>query len=81
LIVNGDGMVVKRLIAERGTGLEVNDEEFEELDEPPLLFWLLFWLLEDDCVDVESAVAGVEDARLMLLEVEEDELAVLVDDV
>ena len=37
LIVNGDGVVVKRLIAERGTGLELEDEELEELDEPPPL--------------------------------------------
>jgi hypothetical protein len=80
LIVSGDEVVVKRLIAERGTGLEVNDEELEEPDElddpelPP-------WLLDEGCVDVASAVAGVEDARLMLLEVEEDEVGLLVDEV
>jgi hypothetical protein len=79
LIVSGDEVVVKRLIAERGTGLEVN-EELEEPDEPddPEL---PPWLLDEDCVDVASAVAGVEDARLMLLEVEEDEFGLLVDEV
>ncbi len=44
LIVNGDEVVVNRLIAESGTGLEVDDEELEELDDPlPLLS-----LLEED---------------------------------
>ena len=69
--------MVKRLIAERGTGLEVNDEELEEPDDPELPPWLL----DEGCVDVASAVAGVEDARLMLLEVEEDEVGLLVDKV
>ena len=59
-------MVVKRLIAERGTGLELDDEELEELDDPPLPPWLL----EEDWVEV-IAEAGVEDARLMLLLVED----------
>jgi hypothetical protein len=76
LIVNGDDVVVKRLIAERGTGLELEDEEFEELDEPPLPPWLL----EEDWVEV-MAVAGVEVARLMLLDVEEDEDVLLVEEV
>jgi hypothetical protein len=76
LIVNGDDVVVKRLIAERGTGLELDDEEFEELDEPPLPPWLL----EEDWVEV-MAVAGVEVARLMLLDVEEDEDVLLVEEV
>jgi hypothetical protein len=76
LIVNGDGVVVKRLIAERGTGLELEDEELEELDEPPPLPWLL----EDDWVEV-IAVAGVEVARLMLLLVEEDEVVLPPDEV
>jgi hypothetical protein len=41
-MVNGDEVVVKRLIAERGTGLELEEEELEEeLDDPPLPFWLL----------------------------------------
>jgi hypothetical protein len=75
LIVNGDGVVVKRLIAERGTGLELDDEELEELDDPPLPPWLL----EEDWLEV-IAVAGVEEARLMLLLVEEDEV-VLVEEV
>jgi hypothetical protein len=66
LIVNGDRVVVKRLIAERGTGLELDDEELEELDDPPLPPWLL----EEDWVEV-IAEAGVEDARLMLLLVED----------
>jgi hypothetical protein len=79
LIVSGDGVVVKRLIAERGTGLEVNEEldEPDEPDDPELPPWLL----DEGCVDVASAVTGVEDARLMLLEVEEDEVALLVDEV
>ena len=68
-------MVVKRLIAERGTGLAVEDEELEELDDPPLPPWLL----EEDWLEV-IAVAGVEEARLMLLLVEEDEV-VLVEEV
>ena len=76
MIVNGDDVVVKRLIAERGTGLELEDEEFEELDEPPLPPWLL----EEDWVEV-MAVAGVEVARLMLLDVEEDEDVLLVEEV
>jgi hypothetical protein len=79
LIVNGDGVVVKRLIAERGTGLELEDEELEELDDPPLPPWLLPWLLEDDWVEL-IAVVGVEDARLMLLVVE-DEVVLLVEEV
>jgi hypothetical protein len=78
LIVNGDDAVVKRLIADRGTGLE--DEELEELDDPPLPPWLLPWLLEDDWLEV-IAVAGVEDARLMLLLVEEDEVVLLLEEV
>jgi hypothetical protein len=76
LIVNGDGVVVKRLIADSGTGLELDDEELEEPDDPPLPPWLL----EDDWVEV-IAVAGVEVARLMLLVVEEDELVLLVEEV
>jgi hypothetical protein len=76
LIVNGDGVVVKRLIAERGTGLELEDEELEELDEPPLLPWLL----EDDWVEL-IAVEGVEDDRLMLPLVEEEEVVLLPDEV
>jgi hypothetical protein len=76
LIVNGDGVVVKRLIADRGTGLELDDEELEELDDPPLPPWLL----EDDWVEL-IAVEGVEDARLMLLLVEEDEVVLLVEEV
>jgi hypothetical protein len=75
-MVNGDVVVVKRLIAESGTGLEVDDEEFEELDDPPPLPWLL----EDDWVEL-IAVAGVEDARLMLLLVEEGEVVLLVEEV
>jgi hypothetical protein len=74
LIVNGDDVVVKRLIAERGTGLEPDDEE--ELDDPPLPPWLL-----EDWVEVASAVAGVEDARLMLLVAEEDDVVLLVEEV
>jgi hypothetical protein len=62
-MVKGDGVVVKRLIAVRGTGLEDDDEEFEFPDDPPLLPWLF----EEDDVDVVSGVAGVDDARLMLL--------------
>jgi hypothetical protein len=63
-------------MAVRGTGLD--DDEFEEFDDPPLLLWLF----EDDCVDVAIAVEGVEDARLMLLVVEEDEgVLLLVDEV
>jgi hypothetical protein len=75
-MVNGDVVVVKRLIAESGTGLEVDDEEFEELDDPPPPPWLL----EDDWVEL-IAVAGVEDARLMLLLVEEGEVVLLVEEV
>jgi hypothetical protein len=75
LIVNGDGAVVKRLIAERGTGLEPDDEELEELDPP-----LPPWLLEEDWVEL-IAVAGVEDARLMLPVVEEDDVVLLVEEV
>ena len=77
MIVNGDGVVVKRLIAERGTGLEVEDEE---LDDPPLPPWLLPWLPDDDWVEL-IAVAGVDDASLMLLLVEEDEVVLLVEEV
>jgi hypothetical protein len=73
-MVKGDRAVVKRLIAERGTGLELDDEELEELDDPPLPPWLL----EEDWV---IAVAGVEVARLMLLLVEEDEDVLLVEEV
>jgi hypothetical protein len=81
LIVNGDGVVVKRLIAERGTGLEVEDEELDDPPLPPwLLPWLLPWLPDDDWVEL-IAVAGVEDARLMLLLVEEDEVVLLVEEV
>ena len=68
--------MVKRLIAERGTGLEPDDEELEELDDPPLPPWLL-----EDWFEVASAVAGVEDARLMLLVVEEDDVVLLVEEV
>ena len=68
--------MVKRLIAERGTGLEPDDEELEELDEPPLPPWLP----EEDWVEL-IAVAGVEDARLMLPVVEEDEVVLLVEEV
>jgi hypothetical protein len=74
LIVNGDGAVVKRLIAESGTGLE--DEELDELDDPPLPPWLL----EEELLEL-IAVAGVEVARLMLLLVEEDEVVLLVEEV
>jgi len=76
LIVNGDGVVVKRLIAERGTGLELDDEELEELDDPPLPPWLL----GEDWVEL-IAVAGVEDARLMLPAAEEDDVALLIEEV
>ena len=68
--------MVKRLIAERGTGLELDDEELEELDDPPLPPWLL----EEDWVEV-IAEAGVEDARLMLLLVEEDGVVLLLEEV
>ena len=67
-------MVVKRLIAERGTGLEPGDEEFEELDDPPLPPWLL----EEDWGEL-IAVAGVDEAKLMLLVVEEDDVVLLVE--
>ena len=72
--------MVKRLIAERGTGLELDDEELEEFDDPPLPPWLLPWLPDDDWVEL-IAVEGVDDARLMLLLVEEDEVAPLVEEV
>ena len=68
--------MVKRLIAERGTGFEVEDEELEELDDPPLPPWLL----EEDWVEL-IAVAGVEDARLILLLVGEDEVVLPLEDV
>ena len=68
--------MVKRLIAERGTGLEAEDEELEELDDPPLPPWLL----EEELLEL-IAVAGVEVARLMLLLVEEDEVVLLVEEV
>ena len=67
--------MVKRLIAERGTGLEPDDEEPEVLDPP-----LPPWLLEEDWGEL-IAVAGVEDARLMLLVVEEDDVVLLVEEV
>ena len=76
MIVNGDDAVVKRLIAERGTGLEL-DEELEEFDDPPLPPWLLE---EDDWLEL-IAVEGVEDARLMLLLVGEDEVVLLLEEV
>ena len=66
--------MVKRLIAESGTGLE--DEELDELDDPPLPPWLL----EEELLEL-IAVAGVEVARLMLLLVEEDEVVLLVEEV
>ena len=66
---------MNRLIADSGTGLELDDEELEEPDDPPLP-----WLLEDDWVEV-IAVAGAEVARLMLLLVEEDEVVLLVEEV
>ena len=72
--------MVKRLIAERGTGLALDEEELEELDDPPLPPWLLPWLLEEDWVEV-IAVAGVEDDRLMLLLVEEEEVELPVEEV
>jgi hypothetical protein len=75
-MVNGDCAVVKRLIAERGTGLELEDEELDELDDPPPPPWLL----EDDWVEV-IAEPGVEEARLMLLLVEEDALVMLPEEV
>ena len=68
--------MVKRLIAERGTGLEL-DEELEEFDDPPLPPWLLE---EDDWLEL-IAVAGVEVARLMLLLVGEDEVVLLPEEV
>ena len=68
--------MVKRLIAERGTGLEAEDEELEELDDPPLPPWLL----EDELLEL-IAVAGVEVARLMLLLVGEDEVVLLPEEV
>ena len=68
--------MVKRLIAERGTGLEPDDEELEELDDPPLPPELL----EENWVEL-IAVAGIEDARLMLPVAEEDELVLLVEEV
>jgi hypothetical protein len=82
LIVKGDDAVVKRLIAERGTGLEEEDEELEEFPPLPpwLLLWLLPWLPDDDWVEL-IAVAGVEVARLMLLLVEEDEVVLLPEEV
>ena len=67
---------MNRLIADSGTGLELDDEEPEEPDDP----LLPPWLLEDDWVEV-IAVAGVEVARLMLLDVEEDEDVLLVEEV
>jgi hypothetical protein len=70
---------VKRLIAERGTGLDPDDEELEELDDPPLPPLLLPWLLEDDWVEL-IAVVGVEEARLMLLVVG-DEVVLLDEEV
>ena len=73
-------MVVKRLIADRGTGLELDDEELEELDDPPLPPWLLPWLLEDVWVEL-IAVVGVEDARLMLPLVGEDEVVLVAEEV
>ena len=72
-------MVVNRLIAERGTGFEVEDDELDELDDP-LPPWLLPWLLDDDWLEL-IAVEGVEDARLMLLLVEEDEVVLPVEEV
>ena len=72
--------MVKRLIAERGTGLALDEEELEELDDPPLPPWLLPWLLEEDWGEV-IAVAGVEDDRLMLLLVEEEEVELPVEEV
>ena len=68
--------MVKRLIAERGTGLEAEDEELEELDDPPLPPWLL----EEELLEL-IAVAGVEVARLMLLLVGEDEVVLLPEEV
>ena len=68
--------MVKRLIAERGTGLEAEDEELEELDDPPLPPWLL----EEELFEL-IAVAGVEVARLMLLLVGEDEVVLLPEEV
>ena len=79
MIVNGEGVVVNRLIAERGTGFEVEDDELDELDDP-LPPWLLPWLLDDDWLEL-IAVEGVEDARLMLLLVEEDEVVLPVEEV
>jgi hypothetical protein len=72
LIVNGEDAVVKRLIAERGTGLEL-DEELDELDDPPLP-------LDADWLEL-IAVEGVEVARLMLLLVEEDEVVLPLEEV
>jgi len=72
-------VVVNRLIAERGTGFEVEDDELDELDDP-LPPWLLPWLLDDDWLEL-IAVEGVEDARLMLLLVEEDEVVLPVEEV
>ena len=56
--------------------MEPDDEELEELDEPPLPPWLL----EEDWVEL-IAVAGVEDAKLMLPLVEEEEVVLLVEEV
>ena len=72
-------MVVNRLIAERGTGFEVEDDELDELDDP-LPPWLLPWLLDDDWLEL-IAVEGVEDARLMLPVAEEDDVVLLVEEV
>ena len=76
MIVNGEGAVVKRLIAERGTGLEADPEELEEFDDPPLPPWLL----EEELLEL-IAVEGVDDARLILLLVGEDEVALPVEEV
>jgi hypothetical protein len=54
----------------------LDDDELDEPDDPPFPPWLL----EEDWFEV-IAVAGVEVARLMLLLVEEDELALLVEEV
>ena len=67
LIVKGEGVVTKLLIAERGTGVANEAEELEEDPEPeePLPDALLdeFWL------DEERAVVGVDEERLLELEV------------
>jgi hypothetical protein len=74
LIVRGDEVVVKLLIAESGTGAARDEDELEDEPDPeePEVPWVPeLWL------DEERAVVGVEEERLVELELAAPRVALL----